>query len=456
MENKLNEYKKKISFFNIFLFILFLISFFLILYVWIHNKAILQNEDQINQMNKNIYKLEKNCNSIKNNTEKLEKMINDQEKKQEISYDDSKYKNNFFSSDKNIFLASENFVAKDYKKFPKFDELTGLQEPKLVAKNFVNFLKNKKVFQNRGSVSVPKGLIMFGTPGCGKTVFASSIARESEVPFIETSCSIFAQELIGKAPKMVKELFELAREAAHRNGKGAIIFLDECENVFLNIDSLKPGSEIANVVNEFKIQLEPRPEEINSEQPIFVIAATNHIDGLESAILSRFTHKIELIPGNKEERKIQLKDILKKHQFPITIEAKEFLLEIINEGLENLPPHYEKNINGFLVETPNEKNYKKAYRILENLVKEANSQSISREIKNMENKKVCSHPKHEKRFENNKIFYENNKNKQKTDANILENCCECKSINIEDLKIAYQLIIDDKLTSLEKAKKFIK
>ncbi|QTX03195.1 ATP-dependent Zn protease [Candidatus Phytoplasma luffae] len=442
---------------NIILIVLSLISCVLVFYIWEHHNILLNNEKQITQINKNLLKLEKFNNHIQNNIKKLEKNLSSENDSNNELFPENK--DNFKkinNSDDNIFLASENFVSKNYNKFLSFDQLSCLNEAKSVAKGFINFFKYKETFQNRGKVSVPKGLMMYGTPGCGKTIFASSIAKETELPFIDVSCSVFAQELVGKAPKMVVELFDLAKKAASKSGKGAIIFLDECENVFLNISSLKPGSEIANVVNEFKIQLEPRPEDINFEQPIFVIAATNHIDGIEPAILSRFTHSLELKPGDKEERKIQLQDILKSNQFPITKEAKEFLLEIINNALEYLPPQYEKDINGLLIEIPIEKNFKKAYRVLDILIKEASLKSIEREINNLKIKKECSHPQHKERFVNNQIFIENNNKKQKTDASILGNCCECKAINIEDLRNSYQVVIDNTLASLKKAESIAK
>ncbi|WP_284928325.1 AAA family ATPase [Candidatus Phytoplasma sp. AldY-WA1] len=440
--------KQYFLFFYVLLFILFLISFLLIIYVCIHHQAITTNENKIEKINKNILNLEKSNTSMSSNFKKLEQKIKEKQDNKEKLITESELSQNNINN-KNILFESENFKVQDYKKFPNLQQLSGLNEAKSVAKGFINFFQNKKAYEDRGKVVVPTGLMMYGTPGCGKTIFASSIARETELPFIEVSCSIFAQEFVGRAPKMVAELFDLAREVATKNGKGVIIFLDECENIFLNIDSLKPGSEIANVVNEFKIQLAPREEE-RLEQPIFVIGATNHLDGIEPAILSRFTHRIELKPENEEERQMQLNDILKRNQFPITQEAKTYLLEVINKALDHLPPQYEKTMNGLLVEIPPQNNYKKAYRVLESFIKEASLKSIDREIIATKEQKECSNPKHKEYFKNNIIFSENNQKKEKTDSIILENCCECKAINIKDLQKAYQIIIDNTGKSLEK------
>ncbi|WP_323847556.1 MAG: ATP-binding protein [Phytoplasma sp.] len=447
LKEQVNKIQSSNKIFFLFVFILiFVISIF---YIWVHHKAITENEHKIQQIEKNNISISDKLKQIEKNMK--EQQINQERTKTGLQSDNSFDKNKFYNKNKDILLESDNFIAQDFKKFPTFEKLVGLNESKSAAKGFINFFQNKKAFEDRGKVIVPKGLMMYGTPGCGKTVFAGSIARETELPFIEVSCSIFAQEFVGRAPKMVTELFDLAREVAYQNNKGAIIFLDECENIFLNIDSLKPGSEIANVVNEFKIQLEPKEGKHDLDKPIFVIGATNHMDGIEPAILSRFTHRIELKPGNKAERKIQLNNILQRNQFPITIEAKKYLLETINDALEYLPPQYEKKIDGTVVEISMEKNYKKAYRVLENLVKEASLKSIDREIINLQENTKCSHPNHEERFGNNRIFANNNLLKQKTDFHILENCCECKAINVEDLKKSYQIIMDESCKSLEKA-----
>ncbi|WP_017193755.1 ATP-binding protein, partial [Vaccinium witches'-broom phytoplasma] len=124
------------------------------------------------------------------------------------------------------------------------------------------------------------------------------LAKETNLPFFEVSSAIFSQQYCGIAPQMVKDLFETAREEADKN-KGAIIFLDECETIFTDLGTLKAGSEIANVVNQFKTEM--TSFENNPEKPIFIIGATNHIDQIDEAIKSRFTYNIEVKPGNKEE-----------------------------------------------------------------------------------------------------------------------------------------------------------
>ncbi|GLH60866.1 hypothetical protein PAWBP_6040 [Paulownia witches'-broom phytoplasma] len=96
---------------------------------------------------------------------------------------------------------------------------------------------------------------------------------------------------------MVKDLFEAAREEADKKN-GAIIFLDECETIFTDLKKLEAGSEIANVVNQFKTEM--TSFENNPEKPIFIIGATNHEEQIDEAIKSRFTFNIEAKPDDKE------------------------------------------------------------------------------------------------------------------------------------------------------------
>ncbi len=192
---------------------------------------------------------------------------------------------------------------------------------------------------------------MYGCPGTGKTTLARAIAKETNLPFFEISSSLFSQKYKGIAPQMVKNLFTDARIAAEKNN-GAIIFLDECETIFVNLSQLEGGSEIANVVNQFKTEMTSMDN--NPEKPIFVIGATNHIHLIDEAIKSRFAYNIELKPGNKTERQKMLEFLIEKRKNPYSEEAKKYLFEVINESLEKIP---------------SDKEYLKANRTLENLLK---------------------------------------------------------------------------------------
>ncbi|MFB5029888.1 MAG: ATP-dependent zinc metalloprotease FtsH [Candidatus Phytoplasma pruni] len=184
----------------------------------------------------------------------------------------------------------------------------------------------------------PLGILMYGIPGTGKTTLARALAKETNLPFFEVSSSIFSQKYKGIAPQLVKDLFMTAREEAQK-AKGAIIFLDECETIFTDLSGLEAGSEVANVVNQFKTEM--TSFENDPEHPIFIIGATNHIDQIDEAIKSRFTYNIEVKPGNKEERKAFLEFLINKRKNPYSEEAKQYLYEVINESLERLPVNHQ-------------------------------------------------------------------------------------------------------------------
>ncbi|WP_420887822.1 AAA family ATPase [Candidatus Phytoplasma crotalariae] len=288
------------------------------------------------------------------------------------------------------------FQPVDPQKFMGFDKLIGLKEELKAGQGFIDYLKNPNNYQGIGEVESPLGILMYGCPGTGKTTFARAIAKETNLPLFEVNSSLFSQKYRGVASQMVKDLFAGARFVAEEN-KGAIIFLDECETIFSDLRMLEVGSEIANVVNQFKTEM--TSSENNPEKPIFIIGATNHIHQIDEAIKSRFTYNIEIKPGNKEERKAFLEFLIKKRKNPYSDEAKQYLYEVINEALEQLP---------------SEQYFFKANRTLENLLKA--TVTI---------------------FAQTRGQGENRRNE----------------INQEDLKQAYQMVISTDITLLEQIEK---
>ncbi|MGI3136428.1 MAG: AAA family ATPase [Candidatus Phytoplasma vitis] len=427
---------------------------------------------------------------------------NSKENDKDKNVNNDKKENNNYSS-----LKDEHFSVQSPENCLSFKQLVGLDDAKNAASSFITYVKNRDLFENKGKIKSPTGLLMYGVGGTGKTAFAKSLARETDLPFIEVSSSIFSQTYYGVAPKMVKDLFKLARKAAVKSGKGAIIFLDECENLFSDIATLTSGSEIANVVNEFKIQLEPsdnllkevyKDSEEANQKPVFVVGATNHLEGFEKAILSRFSIQLEIKPGRFDERRRQLFFILFDKSSlcaPITSEATEYLLDTINLALDFLPPENDAKGNAI----PAEKHHKKSYRILKNMINDANQQSVTRVLNHLKNhpnirkkeseleklkeqknqdkvnivekelnvskkevKEEYEYNYYENYYKNDyykvdkeesKIkkanydkFVKNNEDKQKTPPEILQNCHGSKSIDIDDLKNTYKSMIDNEDT----------
>ncbi|MGA0448252.1 MAG: AAA family ATPase, partial [Candidatus Phytoplasma pyri] len=192
-----------------------------------------------------------------------------------------------------------NFTPSDIQKFLSFEDLIGFSEEKEALDGFIHYIKNPKNYQNIGKVEPPLGILLYGIAGTGKTTLARAVAQETKLPFFEVASSVFSQKYVGTAPEMVRNLFENARKEAKKN-RGAIIFLDECDTIFTNLENLEEGKEIANIVNQFKTELTSMLN--NPDKPIFVIGATNHYQKIDEAIKSRFTYHIEIKAGNQADR----------------------------------------------------------------------------------------------------------------------------------------------------------
>ncbi|CCP88796.1 AAA+ ATPase [Candidatus Phytoplasma solani] len=323
-----------------------------------------------------------------------------------------------------------DFTPMNLDKFPKLDGLVGMQTYKDLVKPFINTIHYPQHFKGRGKIESSNGLLLYGVPGTGKTMGARALAKELEMPYFEVPSGMFARSYRGEATTMVKKLFKKAREVAKQN-KGAVIFFDECETIFLKIDELPKDAEVRNVVNQFKVEIESPDKD--PDHPVIIIGATNNLQDIDSAIQSRFTNKLEIKSDEFEGRQAQLKFILEKtHLFPITKEAKEYLLNTINHALDYLQPNDD---------------YKKAYRMLLNFLRETNSQAINRSIDDEINKKACTNPNHNHLHKNN----EQVKNGSK-DKNILGDCCSCKAITIEDLDKIYLITMDPTGWTLKWAK----
>ncbi|WP_420885403.1 AAA family ATPase [Candidatus Phytoplasma ziziphi] len=264
---------------------------------------------------------------------------------------------------------------------PSFDKLIGFKDERAAADRFLTLLKNVKEISNVGEFKIPTGILLYGVPGTGKTTFAQALAKEANLPFFNTTASQFSKGIVGEAPQLVRDLFITARQEAQKSG-GAIIFIDECEEVFKSLvnDQSRNTSETVNIINEFKVQMSSIDND--PKKPIFIIGATNHIEKIDEAIKSRFTYKIEVKPGNLDERKQFLESMIKKRNNPYSEEAKEYLLNDVNQALEKLPDYQKANriltsildesVNTFILErtkeTPprdriNIKDIKTAYRL---------------------------------------------------------------------------------------------
>ena len=167
----------------------------------------------------------------------------------------------------------------------KFDDVAGLDEEKQEMIEIVDFLKNPKKFQEMGA-KVPRGVLLCGNPGTGKTLIAKAIAGEANVPFISMSGSEFIEMFAGLGASRVRKLFEKARKIAP-----CIVFIDEIDAIGSRRSS-SSGSETEN--NQTLNQLLVEMDGFDTNETIIVLAATNRPEMLDKALLrpGRFDRQI--------------------------------------------------------------------------------------------------------------------------------------------------------------------
>lgn len=187
----------------------------------------------------------------------------------------------------------------------KFDDVAGLDEEKEELVEIVDFLKRPEKFTNMGA-KIPKGVLLYGKPGTGKTLIAKAIAGEADVPFISMSGSEFIEMFAGLGASRVRKLFDKARKLAP-----CIVFIDEIDAIGSRRTS-NSGAETEN--NQTLNQLLVEMDGFSTEETIIVLAATNRPEMLDKALLrpGRFDRQITIptpdLKGRLEILKIHGKD----------------------------------------------------------------------------------------------------------------------------------------------------
>lgn len=184
-----------------------------------------------------------------------------------------------------------------------FDDFAGVEEVREEVEEIVEYLKNPERFKKLGA-EVPKGMILVGAPGTGKTLLSRAIAGEADVPFYQTSGSNFVEMFVGVGASRVRNMFEKAKENAP-----AIIFIDELDAI-----GRKRGAGVGGGHDEREQTLNELLSEMDGFDPnegVIILAATNRPDVLDPALLrpGRFDRKITVPSPDIEGRK----DILDLH-----------------------------------------------------------------------------------------------------------------------------------------------
>jgi cell division protease FtsH len=188
-----------------------------------------------------------------------------------------------------------------------FDDVAGAQEAKDEVSEVVEFLRNPSRFTRIGG-RIPRGVLLVGPPGCGKTLLAKAIAGEAEVPFFSISGSDFVEMFVGVGASRVRDLFKQARESSP-----CIIFLDEIDAVGRRRGSGMGGGhdEREQTLNAILVEMDG----FGTDEGIIVIAATNRPDVLDPALLrpGRFDREVVIdlpdMGGREEILRVHLKKV---------------------------------------------------------------------------------------------------------------------------------------------------
>ena len=188
------------------------------------------------------------------------------------------------------------------KKRVLFTDVAGNEAAKQDLAEVVDFLKNPKKYEKLGA-KIPRGVLLAGDPGTGKTLMARAVAGEANVPFFSISGSEFAEMFVGVGASRVRDLFSKAKK-----NSPSIIFIDEIDAVAHKRDARGgAGREDEQTLNQILVEMDG----FDNESGVIVIAATNRVDMLDKALLrpGRFDRHVDV---TLPERKDRL-EILKVH-----------------------------------------------------------------------------------------------------------------------------------------------
>ncbi len=189
-----------------------------------------------------------------------------------------------------------------------FDDVAGLDEAKTELLEIIDFLKNPQKYRKLGA-RIPKGVLLVGAPGTGKTLLARAVAGEADVPFFAISGSQFVEMFVGVGAARVRDLFEQAKEKAP-----CIVFIDEIDTV----GKVRGGISATGGTEEREQTLNQLLAEMDGFDPqlgVIILAATNRPEVLDPAILrpGRFDRQIAVdrpdIRGREEILRVHLRKI---------------------------------------------------------------------------------------------------------------------------------------------------
>jgi AFG3 family protein len=222
----------------------------------------------------------------------------------------------------NVGKSRAQIFDKDNNVKLNFSDVAGLEEAKTEVMEIVDFLKNPKKYTQLGG-KIPKGALLIGPPGTGKTMLAKAVAGEANVPFFSISGSDFVEMFVGVGASRVRDLFKQAKEKAP-----CIVFIDEIDAVGrargrnVNFGS---NDERENTLNQLLTEMDG----FGTNMGVIILAATNRADILDRALMraGRFDRQIHVELPDLTEReaifKVHLRPIKLEKDFNISFLAKQ-------------------------------------------------------------------------------------------------------------------------------------
>lgn len=179
----------------------------------------------------------------------------------------------------------------------RFKDVAGLKEAKVEVMEFVDYLKDGEKYLKLGA-KMPKGVLLTGPPGCGKTLLAKAVATESNVPFVALSGSDFVEMIGGVGASRVRNLFKMANKLAP-----CIVYIDEIDSIGQKRagSSTMGNSEMEQTLNQLLVEMDG----MATRKAVILLASTNRAEILDKALLrpGRFDRQILIDLPNLEERK---------------------------------------------------------------------------------------------------------------------------------------------------------
>ncbi|MFC2702679.1 MAG: ATP-dependent zinc metalloprotease FtsH [Candidatus Nanosyncoccus sp.] len=201
------------------------------------------------------------------------------------------------------------------KKRVLFTDVAGNEAAKQDLSEVVDFLKNPKKYERLGA-KIPRGVLLAGDPGTGKTLMARAVAGEANVPFFSISGSEFAEMFVGVGASRVRDLFSKAKKNAP-----SIIFIDEIDAVAHKRDARGgAGREDEQTLNQILVEMDG----FDNESGVIVIAATNRVDMLDKALLrpGRFDRHVDVTLPERKDRLAILEVHFKNKPADKTVDLK--------------------------------------------------------------------------------------------------------------------------------------